>query len=455
MTAQEVKDYITAQLQVPVNEIDNVINSLFKLVDFVGESTVEDIIPDWLAALTFNTDGSGDGKYCKYPDDNGKKRIFETKTSGNTGSGHAPPTDPGITENTYWREISQSGGSAIKEWTSGLYGSGLILVYHEHSNAAIGKQIFMLTEPGRPFNSTNIETEWAAGKWEILGKAYVDAINDGLTWKYYAHAATTANITLSGAQTIDGIALVNGNICLVKDQTDLKENGWYQVKTGAWARVSWASQSYQHNGAIGYVAQGTVNAKTIWKQVTFGVTLGTSNIVFENLSSAATDTAKGVVELATSAETITGTDATRAVTPQGLQAKLDDTIKNVEITVSSADILALWTAPKILVAAPGAGKIIEIISARLKYVPGTAYTGLTDFGISLYNTSIERFLTNRFDFSTSPPAFTVYAQFTKDARTWIASVTENTAICLMQNTANPSGGTGTIKVFLTYRIVTV
>lgn len=35
---------------------------------------------------------------------------------------------------------------------------------------------------------------------------------------------------------------------------------------------------------------------------------------------AASDTAAGVVELATSAETITGTDAARAVTPAGLAA---------------------------------------------------------------------------------------------------------------------------------------
>jgi hypothetical protein len=39
-------------------------------------------------------------------------------------------------------------------------------------------------------------------------------------------------------------------------------------------------------------------------------------------SKAASTTAKGIVELATSAETITGTDNTRAVTPAGLQAKI-------------------------------------------------------------------------------------------------------------------------------------
>jgi hypothetical protein len=45
---------------------------------------------------------------------------------------------------------------------------------------------------------------------------------------------------------------------------------------------------------------------------------------FSNIKQAATTTATGVVELATGAETITGTDATRAVTPDGLTDKLDD-----------------------------------------------------------------------------------------------------------------------------------
>lgn len=43
---------------------------------------------------------------------------------------------------------------------------------------------------------------------------------------------------------------------------------------------------------------------------------------FSNIKQAATDTATGVVELATDAETVTGTDAVRAVTPSALSARL-------------------------------------------------------------------------------------------------------------------------------------
>ena len=44
---------------------------------------------------------------------------------------------------------------------------------------------------------------------------------------------------------------------------------------------------------------------------------------FSNLKQAATDTATGVVELATTAEAIAGTDTTRAVTPEGLLAAIN------------------------------------------------------------------------------------------------------------------------------------
>jgi len=52
---------------------------------------------------------------------------------------------------------------------------------------------------------------------------------------------------------------------------------------------------------------------------------------------AATDAIAGVLEIATSAETITGTDGERAVTPAGLTAKLADGITVGSITTTSAD----------------------------------------------------------------------------------------------------------------------
>ena len=41
-------------------------------------------------------------------------------------------------------------------------------------------------------------------------------------------AATTANITLSGTQTIDGVALIAGDRVLVKNQNTGSQNGYYR-----------------------------------------------------------------------------------------------------------------------------------------------------------------------------------------------------------------------------------
>ena len=60
----------------------------------------------------------------------------------------------------------------------------------------------------------------------------------------------------------------------------------------------------------------------------------------------------------------TGKIAAGAVT----SPKLDEsTIQYAEVEISAAEILALFTTPKTLVAAPGAGKLLEFISLLLAY----------------------------------------------------------------------------------------
>lgn len=58
-----------------------------------------------------------------------------------------------------------------------------------------------------------------------------------LAWKAPCRVATTANITLSGTQTIDSIAVVAEDRVLVKDQTAGADNGIYVVKSSAWVRA--------------------------------------------------------------------------------------------------------------------------------------------------------------------------------------------------------------------------
>lgn len=65
-------------------------------------------------------------------------------------------------------------------------------------------------------------------------KAYVDAVAaEGVQPINPVKAATTANITLSGTQAVDGVELFVNDRVLVKNQSTSSQNGIYLVKSGA------------------------------------------------------------------------------------------------------------------------------------------------------------------------------------------------------------------------------
>lgn len=119
-------------------------------------------------------------------------------------------------------------------------------------------------------------------------KAYVDATAQGLDVKASCVVATTGNITLSGTQTIDGVAVVAGDRVLVKAQTDAATNGIYVVAAGAWARSSDADTSAKVTpGMFTFIEGGTVNADSGWVLVTDGpIVLGTTALAFSQFSGA-------------------------------------------------------------------------------------------------------------------------------------------------------------------------
>lgn len=87
--------------------------------------------------------------------------------------------------------------------------------------------------------------------------------------KVPVRAATTAAITLSGEQTIDGIACVTGDRVLVKNQASGVANGIYVCDTGTWDRAKDADGSYDFAlGSLIYVALGSTLAGTVWAEAT-------------------------------------------------------------------------------------------------------------------------------------------------------------------------------------------
>jgi hypothetical protein len=87
------------------------------------------------------------------------------------------------------------------------------------------------------------------------------------SWKDTVRVATTGNITLSGAQTIDGVAVVAGNRVLVKDQATASANGIYVAAAGPWGRSADASSTIEPEMVV-RVSEGSRHAHTEWALVT-------------------------------------------------------------------------------------------------------------------------------------------------------------------------------------------
>ena len=101
------------------------------------------------------------------------------------------------------------------------------------------------------------------------------------TFKRSVRCATTANITLSGTQTIDGIAVVAGDRVLVKNQTTASQNGIYVVAAGAWTRALDANTSSKIASALVAVDSGTVNGGKLFdNDLKTTDALGTTSMVW-------------------------------------------------------------------------------------------------------------------------------------------------------------------------------
>lgn len=111
----------------------------------------------------------------------------------------------------------------------------------------------------------------------------VEGVDPSVAIKAPCVVATTGNITLSGAQTIDGVAVSetsNPTRVLVRAQTDSTENGVYDVKGASWTR----SEDFNGNrdvvkGTLISIQSGTQYAGATFKVTTDDpIVIGASNI---------------------------------------------------------------------------------------------------------------------------------------------------------------------------------
>ena len=124
--------------------------------------------------------------------------------------------------------------------------------------------------------TTGQVTTTPSANTDIANKYYVDQIAQGLNPKQAVKCGTTANITLSGLQTIDGYTTVAGDRVLVKNQTSSAENGIYIASASAWTRSTDMDVWSEVAGAYTVILSGTNNANTGW--VCTATDAGTINV---------------------------------------------------------------------------------------------------------------------------------------------------------------------------------
>ncbi len=122
------------------------------------------------------------------------------------------------------------------------------------------------------------------GSNDAVNLGQLNAVVGGIDWKESVELASTANLTLSGEQIIDGI-LTSGSRILVKDQTTGSENGIYVTGAGAWTRAVDADADAEVTSQLTVAVEtGTANSGSMWKVSTADpIVVGTTAIAFVKL----------------------------------------------------------------------------------------------------------------------------------------------------------------------------
>jgi len=277
--------------------------------------------------------------------------------------------------------------------------NGVIVDAHVASGAAIvttkladaanfilrtGATAFTANQDFGGFKLTGLGTPTLAT--DATNKSYVDGLAQGLKTKDAVRAATTANITLSGTQTIDGVALSIGDRVLVKNQTTGANNGIYLVASGAWTRSLDTSVSADvTEGMYCMVSEGTTLALTGWTMNTTGaIVLGTTALTFAQFGAAASITAGNGLTGTTTFSVLLDTNSCMSVSGTGLKLAVADST----LTVSGTGVkLAALTSANILVGngsnvATGVTMTgdVTISNTGVTTVNSTSGSGFTKYG---------------------------------------------------------------------------
>lgn len=289
--------------------------------------------------------------------------VGGTKTFSNTISGSVDGNAGTATKLATARTISITGDlaytSAAFDGSGNVTGTGTLATVNSNVGTFLKTTVnakgLVTAATTANINDLTVPTaDYAFGGFKITGladpvnaqdaatKNYVDSTAQGLDVKQSVRAATTANITLSGAQTIDGVAVVAGDRVLVKNQTTQSANGIYVAAAGAWARSSDMDVWTEFPGAFTFVEEGSTQADTGWVcTVNAGGTLGTTNVTWAQFSGAGTYTAGTGLTLTGGQFSITNTAVTAGSYGSASQTLSATVNAQGQLTALSAQSIAI------------------------------------------------------------------------------------------------------------------
>jgi hypothetical protein len=179
------------------------------------------------------------------------------------------------------------------------------------TNSTINSTTIGLTTPAAGAFTTASATSLPVGGNDLTNKTYVDAALAGISWKQPVLAATTGNITLSGAQTIDTVPVVAGDRVLVKDQGTASQNGIYIVGT-PWVRSDDANTWDELVSALVFVESGGLAGSAWYCYSQPGGTLGVTAVNWSNFQVSGAYFAGTGLTLASNTFSITNTGVSAA-----------------------------------------------------------------------------------------------------------------------------------------------